>query len=263
MKIRPLIVSPSPRDIKSVQDAFDTIVADKLMVKYFRKPKAMEIIQHFFHEHKEFTHLAIKPDDLIVNKEHYQMMVNTLKSNDYPVLGGLCNVGVESDLAYKLAINYRHLPSIIRSRRIFRWVDVRQELDDIIKRQGGNHIIKVKFAGMPFMFIRRDILNEITLDSDAKFNTIEFGSRRWHQSGSYDVVFCNKCDQQGIPIHVNTDVRMLHLKDSAEANIYFINRKTPQIKYIDIKGNEHDLTGRYYDMTREQITEVMERRRIR
>lgn len=235
--INTLLACPSPRDIELCQKAFDSITGvDKLIVKYYYKPKAMQIISDFFHAHKEYTHLAIKPDDLVSNKEHYDKLVSDLQEHDYPILGGLCNANVLRGV-YKLGICENQVPAIKRENRVFRKVDVR-DLPDVIARQGGKTIIKVAFAGIPFMFIRRDILEQVTLESDAKYNNIKEGTPEYDRSGSYDVVFCNKLQALKIPIYVDTTVKMLHLKHSPEAEKKLVGLKEPYVKFISKTGEE-------------------------
>lgn len=238
--IKVLIAIPSPRDIEIVQKAQDTIPSDKLIVKYYYKYHAMSIISNFFADHKEYTHLAIKPDDLVATKEHYEILKEELEKNDHPILGGLCNANMLSGV-HKLGICETQIPSIRRYGRQFRKVDIR-ELDKIIEKQG-TKVIQVAFAGLPFMFIRRDILEKIKLEGDGKYNDIP-ESNTYQYGQSYDVVFCNKLKTAGIPIKIHTDVKMLHLKFSAEAERKLVGIKEPYI--LLIKDNEKtDITNEY------------------
>lgn len=245
-KINPLIACPSPRDIPMVQKALDSITdADKLIVKYYHKPLAMDIITRFFKDHKEYTHLAIKPDDLVSTKEHYEKLVKTLENddnNDYPILAGLCNANMLGG-ATKLGICETSVPSIRRENRKFNKVDIK-ELPKIIEKQGST-IIKVAFAGLPFMFVRRDVLNKITLESDARFNGVDYLSYMWYRSGSYDVVFCNKLAHANIPIYVDTDVKMLHLKYTKEAENLLVGKKDPYILFQSKEGKTLNITQKY------------------
>lgn len=240
--IRPLLAVPSPRDIEIVQKALDSITGvDKLIVKYYYKYPAMNIITKFFADHKEYTHLAIKPDDLVSTNEHYQTLVKELEENDYPILSGVCNANMLTG-ASKLGICENQLPSIRRETRRFRKVDI-GELPGIVAKQGSK-IIKVKFAGLPFMFIRRDVLDKVTLEPDGKYNNISESSV-YNYGQSYDVVFCNKLNTANIPIRVHTDVKMLHLKYSKEAEKKFVGIKKSYILFIDKHGTQKDITDEH------------------
>lgn len=112
--MRLLIFCPSPRDIPEFTDAINSISHDKLIVKYLSYldgpyPQARE----FFLKHKQYTHFAICPDDLIVTPQGVEQLIESAERRDF--IAGMCNVDL-TDLDM-LAMTY-NLPSKERGKEI-------------------------------------------------------------------------------------------------------------------------------------------------
>ena len=203
MNIRPLITVLSPRNIQIVKEGHDTFKdIPHLWLKNWSAIQAYPILTDFFLNKplgKQFTHLVISPDDLVVKREHYEALVKTLETEDYPVFSGVCN----TDCAHPTTLNIciKEVPNIIRKYRRHFWVDA--------NKLPPEPIIQVKFAGMPFLFMRRDIVEQIPLQGDTPYDP----HRKHIEPMSFDAAFCWECHQRDIPIHVDTRVKMLHLRN--------------------------------------------------
>lgn len=206
----------------------------------------------YFDRHKEYTHIAIAPDDLLVKREHYEALVKTLEKEDYPVLGGVCNV----DMIHEdhMALTIKSKPHVIRGIRReggingYTWV-LSREIED-------KEIIEVNFAGMPFLFIRRDIVEQIPLTGDTPYdpNPLE----RAKIPRSFDCAFCWNCREKGIPIRVDCRVKMVHLngaglQDNTGWEVHHpLVGKEPPFVYFQQGDEKKTLTKKYAKLIYDQ-----------
>ena len=75
-----------------------------------------------------------------------------------------------------------------------------------------------------FNFIRRDIAEKRMIDGEFVFR----GTDNYNGKASPDLVFSHNCDKLGIPIKVDTDVRMVHL---ATHNRIKVGKVPPEVYY--------------------------------
>ena len=212
MSITTLIASPSPRDVTAVKESIETIKGiPKLYVKYFPEEYAYSIIKEYFLKHTNADYLIIAPDDLLASEYHYKQLVETIEKygkQSIPTLSGMCNVHNIQGYITQMAICLDHEISPERRHRHYKWSDLRDKrFRDFIKDKD---LINVRFSGFPFQFIRRDIVEKIGLDADLTYNPYH----RIREGFSIDVVFCYKCNTEGIPLLVNPRVQILHLRGS-------------------------------------------------
>lgn len=173
--IKPLMCIASPRDYPEVKPHRDIIPCDKLWAKYYSEPEAYKILTDYFLTHKEYTHMVIAPDDLIVRKRDFDGLLNDLLNTDYPVLSGICN---------------RNWQEINRYSTYWKCdTSVPLTDDDILS---GVPIKRVEFEGFTCPFIRRDVVKSI-------------------QFNGHDSELSIECYKNNIPIHIDTRVFMVHL----------------------------------------------------
>lgn len=92
MTINPLLFIPSPRDIPEVIESWDTIRHDRLIIKRKLEPRAYREGRDFFLEHKEYTHLVICPDDLVLNSSGFNILMDDIKEHNYATISGIANI---------------------------------------------------------------------------------------------------------------------------------------------------------------------------
>ncbi len=205
MKIKPLLICPSPRDIKEVYDELKLTGYDRLYAKYYPEKTAYSLLRNWFIDHEEYTHLIICPDDLIIKKEHIDKLIADLEKTDYACLSGVCNVdqGKNKDLL-NITFNLPHPVRTVPEKgqigwRHYHWV----HKDEKFKQD----ILPFLFSGFAAMIIRRDLMMKVKFTDDAVQNgTPEL------TTGAIDVMFSNICAILKIPQMVDTTVRMEHLK---------------------------------------------------
>lgn len=225
--VKPLLAHWKAKDIPDVKKGLDTIPCDKITSEYLPYPFNYRITRDYFLQHPEYTHFIADPNDIIATKEHYNALVKRLEKIDYPVLSGVCNVDLGK---YKNRWNIcENLPDLDYKKRRYYWIPDSQRLG----------LVEVKFAGFPFMFIRRDIVEKIPFYSlPYELDTGQPGMMELNQGWAGDLAFCTCCDFYSIPIMVDTDVRMKHLRfcgemkiGKADANVWFDNGKRENITY--------------------------------
>jgi GT2 family glycosyltransferase len=246
MDIKTLIAVPSPRDIVIFKNALDKIEGvDKLIVKYHPENEAYNTIETYFLEHKDkYNFLCLIPDDLIVRNKDFQALIQTIE--DYggpekiPVLSGVCNLDNVPGKSSILCICQDSVIHPQRRRRNWQWMDMRSADWLEFKKE---RLREVKFSGFACQFIRRDIVEKIGLHGDLHYNELH----RQAQDYSFDVIFCWLCLQAGIPIYVNPQVQMLHLRGSDHREVkgiqpLLVRKREKKVIYVDAEGKEEDIT---------------------
>lgn len=191
MDINPLICSASPRDIEIVKRELDKIPQDKIIAKYYREGTALRILRDYFLRHKEYTHMVMAPDDLVITKSGFDKLLEDVDKYRFAYLGGLCNLRW-GDLRYAVGMFYDGMTIN------YGWLN-KTGVKEQVKEQGW-HIIQVGFNGWICGFIERSIVEKVPF-------------RGWDGiESAYDSAFTEDCYHRGIPIHTETDVCFRHLK---------------------------------------------------
>lgn len=188
----------SPRDIPEVLNEHLFLPCAIYMVKYKAEWDAYFEIRKFFLDHKEYTHLAIVADDVVVKPNDIKKLVEDLVQNDYEVLTGMMNVFQDNWETVNIT-PADNIPEPEWKIREYKWY----KREDVVD----TGIIQVGFSGFPVTVIRRSVVEQIPFDSDGAYNGGTVSS-----SGSLDVMFCKSCAEKGIKIYVDTSVVFLHLR---------------------------------------------------
>lgn len=232
--MKPLIVIPSPRDIPKVKVVIDQLPADKLWLKYYTPEiSAYKLIQQEFVKRKEYTHLIIIPDDLLVSPEHFDLLLKDIEQYPEDVICGYCNVD---------QTNFRHYANVsideaspIRANRLYKWfhldlihkeVEGIKAIDPEKYKDWPEYMIDVKFAGFPMMAIPRVILHQIPFRNDSTTGYDSDGC-------CVDVMFCSDVIKAGHRILVDTRLRENHLKISDYRYEHFMAGVLPPYYFYD------------------------------
>ena len=232
---------PSPRDIPEVIETRKTLPVDQLWAKYYPEPEAYERAQHEFLNNpllKNYTHFTIAPDDLVIEPRHYEKLVGDLLKYDYPVLCGVCNPYMSPEYRNYVAVCEFNIPRP-------RWMDGRRlDWATVWNPEKEKEIRKVLFAGFPFMFIRRDIMERVKFRPDYSFNDgVKAGA-------SMDITFCWDCFQNDIPIYADFGCHMLHRHQGGFVKV----GKKNSVLYLQ--------TGRFFDTTSLALYTELHRKNI-
>jgi len=193
-------------DCKEAIESFNNLPCDKLRLDYMKYPNQLLKAQEFFLQHKEYTHFVYLAPDLQISISQFNHLKKQIEANDYDVYGPVCNVD-KGKYIDKLACCNK-LPSIKFEFRNYRFVQ--EEARQYFLNAGIKHHT-VKFNGLVFCFIKREILE------DYAFSTLPFQTDEkpiWENRGGWacDLAFCHYCDFKHITILVDLQVKLNHLR---------------------------------------------------
>jgi SAM-dependent methyltransferase len=218
-----LIGITKARDLKEFDDAVAKLSEfDKIWCCYYNPSIVAEnLIRNYFLAAKEYTHLALLPDDLIVTKKDFDILIDDLSIGNYPVLCGICNVDMTEQGLKSLNVDVHNLQPRRRDHygmRSYNWlIEGSTEHIELLNKP---QPVRVMFAGWPLLIIRRDVVEKIKFKNDAEYG---------YPGGCCDdVIWCADCYDLGIPIYCDLRARMKHLKvDAWSLTNYMVGRKSP------------------------------------
>ena len=198
-KLKILLGRGSPRsNIPKVEYQNQFLPCDKIIPRYITEWKAYQHMRNFFLNHKEYSHLVMATDDIIVQPWQIELLIHDIKEFDFPVISGVMNVEQndkeELNICYKIAAKKRSL-------RLYEWIK-RSELPDV-------DIFQVQFSGFPLMAISRKIVERNRFMADKIFQ----GQGVSH-GASLDLVFCWWCIENKIPVYVDQRIMLNHRRSS-------------------------------------------------
>jgi len=217
IKINPLLVILSPRDIPFAIESLDKIdYVDKLWIKYYPSMEAYQIAYDYFIKHEEYTHLIINCDDAIVPYNHIAMLIADIKKYNFPVIAGCCCMDkVKGDMNLSVTLNriaksmddkvteksYHLLPNKIKQLR---------------------NIIQVWFQGNALVCIKRELLKLTGLAG--------WKNHPWAQ----DLRLAYELARLKVPQYVDLRCYMEHFKLSQFEGVgeVLVGKKTPYIKFV-------------------------------
>ena len=208
-KVNLLIINPSPRKIKLFEAKLQILNTkyDILREKNnFNEVEAYNNCRDYFLSHPEYTHLAILPDDLLVDLKHVDRLVEDLEKYDYDVLSGISNFSMESKnfFNHMTCIDYLNYGAVDQLAKTARFDYFKQVMtrEDYVK-------LKEKLADKPDRIIRVALSNfPLTIAKRHVIEKIEFGMSLM----GVDTVFFQSCINKGIATYADLDVEMLHIK---------------------------------------------------
>lgn len=198
-----LIGIPSPRDIPQFLEATTKLNYDKFWARYFHEYEAFRLIHDFFLEHKEYSHLAILCDDLIVTQRDADTLFQEAIANDYPVLGGLCPVNRDECFDGMVNISLTHTTNPDRKQRRYEFMTIKQWEEYPRPKP----TVQTKWQGFPFSIIQRDIIERFEFKTDGFYNN------KPGRGCCTDNVFNWELAKAGIPMYSNLNVYMHHMPD--------------------------------------------------
>ncbi len=247
--IKLLIFNPSPRLIPVFESKVKLLNSkyDIYRVRFnWNEQDAYEQGRQFFLSHPEYTHMAILPDDLLVDTHHVDKLVSDLEENpNIEVLSGLCNFSMINKKFYNTlaVIPYDRIQAYVTFRTLAKYnYESLLNRDDYTEQPKG--VRRVLFAAFSFTIISRRILEM-------------FGFRPIKPSGQIvdgmglDTLFYNNCYRKNIVCWADYDVMLVHIKDIERNNdmthiirmAYDNNIKTGLVKSPSFKQENVLLTA--------------------
>lgn len=189
-EIKPLICSPSPRDIPDWLQCWNNLgdYADRYIAKYYNEKQAYKFLRDYFMDHPEYTHMVILPDDLIILPIQFERLRGN--ASKYPVLGGFFNRNWQDRNLWSCIVEGRNPPA---------WMTL-GEIEQEVFAHGDNPILPVRQDYFGCTFIRRDVVEKV-----GEFHAFTPGA------SGYDYAFSLDCAKHQIPMYCDTRVQLLHL----------------------------------------------------
>lgn len=207
---------PSPFDYRLVEKHQPNQKCDRIIPKYYTEVQAYKIIRDYFIDHRKYTHLAIACSDIVVLDQHITQAYKNIKEFDWPVFSGVMNIALEYLNILNVTKNWVHPQQLV-----YDWY-TREEIDP------QNPIWQVKWSGFPFMVLKRDIVEQFEFESLSSYNKIDSENK----VGCLDVIICHKFNENNIPIHADTRINLLHLKEvQEESQPTLVGKKDPVIYF--------------------------------
>lgn len=221
-EFNPLVVVLSPRKIRAVREAIDTLPYDRLWIKHYPATQAYPLMDAEFEKRKEYTHLIPVPDDLVVPWEKLQILVKDITEEvpddirDNCVVGGYCNIDVHSrqqisNVSFTLPSATREVGEG-RSYLDYKFLNVMgvQNLTPEYWSSFSQFLFETKFNGLTSWIIPRRVKERFKFRNDSATGYSEEGC-------CWDVMACNDLNRMGIPIYTDRRVFMQHLRGSQES----------------------------------------------
>jgi hypothetical protein len=207
-RIHPLIFIPSARDLREFYDATNKLPYDKLWVKYYPQYEAYVVARWtFLNNPKNYTHLVIVPDDLIVTQD----VIERLLEHPDIVISGWCvhgkspeeRKGLDTNLSYSVCPEPPYAATYYDCN--FIPIDYIRELYELIE---------VGFAGFAPTIIPRFVMEQV-----------EF---RGSQGCCIDSCFGIDLDKQGIKQYADPSVMTIEL-EATDPNLLQVGKKERKI----------------------------------
>jgi len=199
--IKPLLGILNPRELPAFQESINNIKnIDKVFIKYFTpEADAYYSLRLFFLHHFQFSHLILCPDDVLFTEKEIQTLIDDIGKFNPPVITGFSNINL-TDQINDVTLSLYPEP-MERAARQYQLL-TKQDLAKMPR------YFQVKWQGFSLTTIRRDIVERIEFDDDAKWNGQPYGA-----GCCLDSTFSYNCNIRGIPIICDQQVQILHLRE--------------------------------------------------
>lgn len=193
--MKPLIAIPSIRDIPQVKRWWHQIPHDKYIVKYKTHKDAYTDIRDYFEAHHEYDTLIISSDDLEITPTAIEMLLEDIELESLQTVSGYCNVDETSPDTYAVQpLGSQDFTREHPDTTFGAWYHKAEKpifpTDEIFLRVG--------FEGFCCQVITRELFDKINLGGEPNV------------TGNFDWNFCMQCKELGVPIIVDTRVKMYH-----------------------------------------------------
>lgn len=250
--MKPLLASPSPRNIPDVLTAFNMgNKYDHYYVKH-QEPEASAYkkIRNYFLDHSEYTHLILWSDDLIVRPHDIDNVIRDAETHDFDIIAGLCNVD-RTDFYHYFACNYRP-HHINRDKRILEFIHKSEfynikpgptrDLEEwlLLPQYQSNPFVRVNWLGFSLPCIKRSVVEAIEFHDDGYYMTNEITKRAAKVDGlgcCVDTAFSWECIQEEIPLMVDVRIVTDHLKNRDGYYTHWGIGKYKPTEYLIKAGN--------------------------
>jgi hypothetical protein len=215
--LNPLGVTMGCRDFKIPKFWRDQITQiDRLEISNYVFEESHRLAKEYLLEHPEYSHLLIMAEDVIITKDHVDLLLKDYEDTQYPVLCGYVNLGFSSGYMSLNTVDMRGLQ--VRHTRQYQFpsiIDILNLSDACLNELPFQ---KVFFQGKALMLVTRDVMHTVSFKPyihwfDIK-NRRRFGEQNAKKGTMFDLQFAIDCANLGIPVYVDLRLMLLHFGDT-------------------------------------------------
>lgn len=223
--INPLVVIPSPREVKIVHEQIENILYGKFDIfylKYFTALTAYNIALKTTLRHPEYDGMILIPDDIVLTQELWDKFYKAVSSGKYEMISGVCNLSAYNQEQTKLLnITQDIIPDIFAiPHNIIKDLWIKDK--DLPKT---DKPMKVAYAGFAVTYFSRKFLENMKeFKENGLRQSRDVQTAKWARE--------NKIDQYIVP-----SARFLHLRghpdESIGADRILTGQARPFFKFIN------------------------------
>jgi len=222
--MNPLLVTMSVRKLHPFTYWHEQLnsYVDKLLIKGYLHEEAHKIARQFFLEHKEYTHLIICAEDVLVTPCHLKLLLRDIEEHpEYPVIAGYSN--------YDFTHNWLNINEIDMRHKYVMFAEQYHFIPPLKIMTTGETFIRVFFQGLALTAIRRDVAEKIP------FRPYKRVSDRlgYNRGIMFDLAFAIDCANNNIPQYVDTRLWLLHGGNT----VHLVNLNEKEVKFIPKEKN--------------------------
>lgn len=193
--MNPLLAIPSIRDIPAIKKLWHTIPYDKFIVKYKSHKEAYKDIQNYFDLHHEYDTLILSSDDLEITPDAVEILLNDIEKESLLTVSGYCNVDDTSLDTYAVQpLGSQDFTREYPDTTFGAWYH--KGAKPVFPTT--NRFLQVGFEGFCCQVITRKLFDMIDLAGTPEV------------MGNFDWNFCRQCHDMGVPVIVDTTVKLYH-----------------------------------------------------
>ena len=194
--MNPLLFMPSPRNIPEVESSWNDLPYDKFIVKNELEKPAYQKGREFFISHDEYDYIVICPDDIIINRESFNVLKVTVEMLE---MSNLCGVAMVDETSRAYACKPIGVPFDAQSFGSYYYSPhMNKRKFELLPK---NEVLEVGYTGFMIQFIRRDLLNHLSFEGGCQNGT-----------GCMDIKQSQEMQKLKLPYLVHTGAFFTHLR---------------------------------------------------
>jgi hypothetical protein len=198
-------------------------LCDKLLIKGYLHEEAHKIARDFFLEHKEYTHLIICAEDVLVTPCHLKLLLQDIEEHpEFPVIAGYSN--------FDFTHNWLNITDLDLRRTYVMFAEQYRFIPPLSVMSGKYPtFMRVFFQGLALAAIRRDVVEKIP------FRPYKRVSDRlgYNRGVMFDLAFAIDCANANIPQYVDTRLWLIHGGNT----VHLVNFAEKEVKFIPREKN--------------------------
>jgi len=201
--MKPLLFMPSPRRIQEVTDSWGYLPYDKFIVKNRLEKEAYQNGRDFFLDTKEYTHLVICPDDVIIDYDSMEILRRDVEEYNF---NNICGVGMVDEQSNTYCCKPLGVPFDARGVGSYYYKpnDKLREGCKILP----DEITQVGYTGFMIQWLSRDLVKKLSFDGGCEDG-----------KGCMDVKMSMEMKKLNIPYIVEPHAYFTHLRNAQKNEV--------------------------------------------